>query len=53
MIDGRIARIEFRDAVRRNALDEPALASLVAAIARTAETPGCDALVLAGEGPAF
>ncbi|MFN5495908.1 MAG: enoyl-CoA hydratase/isomerase family protein [bacterium] len=50
---GRLARIEFRDAARRNALDANALAALVAAIARVTEAPGCDALLLAGDGPAF
>ena len=52
-IAGRIARIEFCDAARRNALDAGALAALVEAIRQTAAAPHCDALVLAGDGPAF
>lgn len=53
VFDGRIARIEFRDAARRNALDASALEALVEAVARTAEATECDAVVLSGAGPAF
>lgn len=52
-IAGRIARFEFCDPARRNALDAGALAALVEAIRQTAAAPHCDALVLAGDGPAF
>jgi enoyl-CoA hydratase/carnithine racemase len=51
--DGRVARIEFRDPLRRNALDAGALTALVEAISQTAADPCCDLLVLSGEGPAF
>lgn len=51
--DGRIARIAFCDAARRNALDASTLRSLLEAIERTAASPACDALVLEGEGAAF
>lgn len=52
-LDGRVARIDFRDPSRRNALDATALAALVDAIGQAAAAPQCDALVLAGDGPAF
>ena len=52
-VANRIARIEFCDPARRNALDAHALAALVEAIRQTADAPRCDALVLAGDGPAF
>lgn len=51
--EGRVARIEFCDPARRNALDATALDALVDAIRRTATARECDVLVLAGEGPAF
>jgi len=51
--DGRLARIWFRDAARRNALDSDALARLIDAIRATAENQRCDALLLGGDGSAF
>lgn len=50
---GRLARIDFCDAARRNALDAAALGGLVESIASVGATAGCDALLIAGEGPAF
>lgn len=49
----RLARITLRDPARRNALDAAVLDSLRAQLAVVAADPTVDALVLAGDGPAF
>ncbi len=52
-VAGRIATIEFRDAARRNALDEQALRALTDAVARAEQAEGIDVVLLRGAGSAF
>lgn len=52
-VAGRIATIEFRDAARRNALDEQALRALTDAVARAEQAEGVDVVLLRGAGSAF
>jgi len=52
-VAGRVATIEFRDAARRNALDEQALHAFTDAVARAAGADGIDVVLLRGAGSAF
>ncbi len=52
-ITQRVARIVMRDAARRNALDARALGVLAEHLDEVAAHAGVDAVVLAGDGPAF
>lgn len=58
--DGRIGRVELRDAARRNALDEQAIASLADALQQAHDAGAVhdegariDVVLLSGEGAAF